>query len=140
MAQVDSFNNNKLSPALAPAQLTATATGLTIDTQGYQSLQFMVNATAGTGATLNSSNYFTVQVWAGDASNMSDEAQLTGSEFILGNLTGTAGNFEAVGTKEFGVITDKRYVRIKLVETGTATAQFYAVAGLGASLIKPVTR
>jgi hypothetical protein len=136
MAQVDSYNNNKLVPALAPAQLTASADGITIDTQGYQSLQFMVNATAGTGATLNSSNYFTVQVWASDASNMAGETQLTGSEFILG----TTGNFEAVGTKEFGVITDKRYVRIKLVETGTATALFYAVAGLGASLIKPVTR
>lgn len=136
MAQVDSYNNNKLVPALAPAQLTASADGITIDTQGYQSLQFMVNATAGTGATLNSSNYFAVQVWAGDASNMSDEVQLTGAESILG----TTGNFEAIGTKEFGVITEKRYVRIKLAETGTATALFYAVASLGASLNKPVTR
>jgi hypothetical protein len=136
MAQVDSFNNNKLSPALAPAQLTASADGITIDTKGYQSLQFMVNATAGTGATLNSSNFFTVQVWASDASNMSGEVQLTGSEFILGTPTA----FEAVGTKELGVITDKRYVRIKLVETGTATALFYAVASLGSAQIKPVVR
>lgn len=134
MAQVDSYNNNKLVPALAPAQLTASADGITIDTQGYQSLQFMVNATAGTGATLNSSNYFTVQVWASDASNMAGEVQLTGAEYILGAPTA----FEAVGTKELGVITDKRYVRIKLVETGTATALFYAVASLGSALIKPV--
>jgi len=127
MAQSDLYNNAKAIVAIANQYATATTvTGATIDTQGYQGLSFAVNVTQGAGTGLDGSNNYAVQVFEADASNMTGEAQVSSSG-ILGTLPTVTG----LGHFEFGVISNKRYLRLKLAETGTASGQFYGVAVLG---------
>lgn len=127
MASSDLYNNVKASVAIANQYATATTvTGATIDTQGYQGVSFAVNVTQGAGTGLDGSNYYAVQVFEGDASNMSDEAQVSSS-----GILGTVPTISGLGHYEFGVISNKRYLRLKLAETGTASGQFYGVAVLG---------
>jgi hypothetical protein len=127
MANSDLFNNAKASVAIANQYATATTvTGATLDTQGYQGVSFAVNATQGAGTGLDGSNRYAVQVFEGEASDMSDEAQVSASG-ILGTLPTISG----LGHYEFGVISNKRYLRLKLAETGNASGQFYGVAVLG---------
>lgn len=127
MANSDLYNNTKAIVALANQYATGTTvTGATIDTQGYQGASFAVNVTQGAGTGLDGSNYYAVQVFEGDASNMSDEAQVSTS-----GILGTVPTISGLGHYEFGVISNKRYLRIKLAETGNASGQFYGVAVLG---------
>lgn len=127
MASSDLYNNAKASVAIANQYATASlVTGETIDTQGFQGVSFAVNVTQGAGTGLSGSNYYTVQVFEGDASNMSDEAQVSSS-----GILGTVPTISGLGQYEFGVISNKRYLRLKLAETGTASGQFYGVAVLG---------
>jgi hypothetical protein len=127
MAQSDLYNNAKAIVAIANQYATATTvTGATIDTQGYQGLSFAVNVTQGAGTGLDGSNNYAVQVFEADASNMTGEAQVSSSG-ILGTLPTVTG----LGHFEFGVISNKRYLRLKLAETGNASGQFYGVAVLG---------
>jgi hypothetical protein len=126
MANSDLYNNAKASVAIANQYATAAVTGATIDSQGYQGVSFAVNTTQGAGTGLDGSNYFAVQVFEGDESNMSDEAQVSAS-----GILGTVPTISGLGHYEFGVISNKRYLRLKLAETGTASGQFYGVAVLG---------
>jgi hypothetical protein len=127
MAQSDLYNNAKAIVAIANQYATAaTVTGATIDTQGFQGVSFAVNVTQGAGTGLDGSNNYEVQVFESDASNMTGEAEVSSSG-ILGTLPTISG----LGHYEFGVISNKRYLRLKLAETGTASGQFYGVAVLG---------
>jgi hypothetical protein len=127
MANSDLYNNAKAIVAIANQYATATTvTGATIDTQGYQGVSFAVNATQGAGTGLDGSNRYAVQVFEGEASDMSDEAQVS-----VSGILGTVPTISGLGHYEFGVISNKRYLRLKLAETGTASGQFYGVAVLG---------
>ena len=127
MASSDLYNNAKVIVAVANQYATAaTVTGATIDTQGFQGVSFAVNVTEGAGTGLDGSNNYEVQVFESDASNMSGEAEVSTS----GHL-GTVPTISGLGHYEFGIISNKRYLRLKLAETGTASGQFYGVALLG---------
>lgn len=127
MASSDLYNNAKAIVAIANQYATATTvTGATIDTQGFQGVSFAVNATQGAGTGLDGSNYYEVQVFESDASNMTGEAEVSTS-----GILGTVPTISGLGHYEFGVISNKRYLRLKLAETGTASGQFYGVALLG---------
>jgi hypothetical protein len=128
MAQSDLYNNAKAIVAIANQYATAaTVTGATIDTQGFQGVSFAVNVTQGAGTGLDGSNNYAVQVFESDSSAMSGETQIAAASGILGTLPTISG----LGHYEFGVISNKRYLRLKLAETGTASGQFYGVAVLG---------
>lgn len=127
MASSDLYNNAKVIVAIANQYATATTvTGATIDTQGFQGVSFAVNATEGAGTGLDGSNNYEVQVFESDDSGMSGEAEVSTS-----GILGTVPTISGLGNYEFGVISNKRYLRLKLAETGTASGQFYGVALLG---------
>jgi hypothetical protein len=127
MAQSDLYNNAKAIVAIANQYATAaTVTGATIDTQGFQGLSFAVNVTQGAGTGLDGSNNYEVQVFESDDSGMSGEAEVSAS-----GILGTVPTISGLGHYEFGVISNKRYLRLKLAETGTASGQFYGIAVLG---------
>ena len=127
MAQSDLYNNAKAIVAIANQYATAaTVTGATIDTQGFQGLSFAVNVTQGAGTGLDGSNNYEVQVFESDASNMTGEAEVSAS-----GILGAVPTISGLGHYEFGVISNKRYLRLKLAETGTASGQFYGIAVLG---------
>ena len=127
MASSDLYNNAKAIVAIANQYATAaTVTGATIDTQGFQGVSFAVNVTQGAGTGLDGSNNYEVQVFESDDSGMSGEAEVSTS-----GILGTVPTISGLGHYEFGVISNKRYLRLKLAETGTASGQFYGVALLG---------
>lgn len=126
MASSDLFNNAKVIVAIANQYATADVTGATIDTQGFQGVSFAVNATQGAGTGLDGTNNFAVQVFESDVQAMTGESQVATS-----GILGTVPTISGLGHYEFGVISNKRYLRLKLDEAGTASGQFYGVALLG---------
>ena len=131
-------NNAKAVRALDHAQITSTATGDTIDCAGYSQVDFFLHTTAAGGA--DGSNYFTSKVYEGDASNMSDEAEITDTKRISGTKTvfNDATN-QADAVNKFGVAVGvKRYMRLKLAETGTADLTVNAIALLTPPGASPV--
>lgn len=121
------------------AQLTADKTGdVVIDTQGYDDFFVVVHAHAVT--TADASNYFTVKVMEGAASDLSDAAAIadgsgTAPTRYFGespsdrkiDATAQADTFVVFGVR----VGTKRYMRVDLDETGTADATVSAVAILG---------
>ncbi|HJV75349.1 MAG TPA: hypothetical protein VJ654_14075 [Noviherbaspirillum sp.] len=137
----------EIAAAYAAAATSATAggtgdntevTGVTIDllslSTRYESLCFALAATA----TLAATKTLTVaaKIEHGDASDMSDAADLVASATVL-TLTGATGGSTETGTAKVGVSLEyaKRYVRIKftpdLSATGTDTAVVQSVALFG---------
>jgi hypothetical protein len=115
----DLHNNQKFSRAISPAAILSangTTTGQTIDVVEFGSLEFAFLAGAITDGTL------TVTVYEGDESDMSDEAAVAD-----GDLLGTEPVFtsaDANTTKKVGYKGNKRYVRVKVVQTGATTGGF----------------
>ena len=119
-ATVRANNSIALSP-VAIATDTTTA-GNTIDSVGYEGILYSVLTGVVTDGT------YTVQLFAGDAANMSDEAQVTASSGYLvqdgaiitsdpAALTST--DDDTVLT--IGYIGPKRYTRLKIVSASTST-------------------
>lgn len=118
----------KVSPCINPAAaLTAngTTTGATIDAKGFSALTFVLQTGVVTDGT------FTGNVFAGDASNMSDEVQLTAADLIGPSSTNAIdiaatddGVCERVGVNLQKV--NKRYYRIKAVQAGATSGGFLA--------------
>jgi hypothetical protein len=132
MASKDLHNNLKLTPAINPAAaLTAngTTTSATIDTQGFESLEFSCQSGAITDGT------FTGAVYEGDESDMSDEAVAT-------ELLGSAPVFAAADDNEVqkvGYRGSRRYVRIKFVQADATSGGFLScVAVQGHARNSPV--
>lgn len=108
----------------------ATLTGATIDRNGFESLEFLTISGVVTDGT------FTCTVYESDASDMSGEVAVADKDLI-----GRANGFTFVGTtsaddstvKQVGYKGSKRYVRLKIVQSGATTGGFIcAVAILGA--------
>ena len=97
--------------------------GAIIDTAGYEALEYYIQS-----ATITDGTY-TVQLFHGNDSGLSDAAQVTG-ELILGSAVFILTDDNAV--KRVGYIGKKRYVRIRVVSTGVTTGgTLGAVAVLG---------
>lgn len=104
-----------------------TTVGEIIDTALYESLVFAVQSGTLTDGVQ------TIQVFAGDASNMSDEVQVTADLESSDTLIGDAISFAATEddtVKYIGVTTKKRYARIKNVSTGTTTSAFIGAVAI----------
>jgi hypothetical protein len=78
--------------------------------------------------TADGSNYFTLTIQAGDASDLSDGATVTAATGLLGSniVIDATGDANKVGL--MGYAGGKRYARLVATETGTAVAAFSAVA------------
>ena len=115
----DLHNNINGARGISPAAIISangTTTGQTIDTVGFGSLEFLFLAGAITDGT------FTVTIYEGDASDMSDEAAVADSD-----LLGTEPVFASTDdnlVKRVGYKGSKRYVRAKVVQTGATTGGF----------------
>lgn len=117
MASKDLHSNIKAASALTPRTIATdtTTAGSTIDTSLYESVEFIVQS-----GTLTDGAY-AVSLYAGDASNMSDEAAVTTA---AGGLLGSLPSFAATDDNtvaKVGYCGGKRYVRIKVVSTGTTS-------------------
>lgn len=86
--------------------------GAIIDTAGYESLEFFIQSGTITDGT------YTAQLFHGNDSGLSDAAQLTGEE-VLGSAVFVAADDNA--SKRIGYVGKKRYVRLRIVSTGTTT-------------------
>ena len=133
MPSKDHLNSVKIASARHAAAITTNTTtnGLTIDTQGHESLTFAVQSAAYTDGS------YAVQLFAGDAANMSDEVVITTQ--VLG-LLGTAPTLAAANlVSKVGYVGSKRYARLKIVSTGvTSGATVSAVAVLAHARLEPV--
>jgi len=129
----DLHNNIKTTTGLAPAAITTNTTtvGATVDRQGFESCEFAVQS----GVVTDGS--YAVQVFAGDAANMSDEAQAAAADLI--GTEPTVISTEDAAVEKVGYKGGKRYVRIKVVSTGVTTgALLAALAILGNARNAPV--
>lgn len=110
-----------LSPvqALAPAALTSETAGNIIDSMGFESLTFTINAGA-----VAAQSVLTLE--HGDASDLSDAATVDADD-LIGELVPLETG-DANSTLWFGYIGKKRYVRITFT-SGDATVGIVAVKG-----------
>lgn len=127
----------KVVPSTTPAAAVTgngTTVGATIDRKGYNSLTFAVSTGVVTDGT------FTGAIFAGDASNMSDEAELTAAD-LIGSAPAIAATDDGV-CERVGVNLDrvkKRYFRLKLTQAGATSGGFIsAQAILGSPEVAPV--
>jgi hypothetical protein len=132
----DLHSNIKLSPCINPAAIVngnAVTTGATIDTQGFESLEFVIQSGTITDGTL------TPAVYEGDASNMSDEASVATAD-LIGTIAGaTYAITDDNVTKKIGYRGSKRYVRIKITQAGASTGGYFcALAVQGGARNAPV--
>lgn len=134
MASRDLHNNVKIVPAIDPAAIrtgNAVTTGATIDTSGFESVEFAVQSGAITDG------QFAISVEDGDQANMSDAAAVAAADLIGAAPTLLATDDSVV--KKVGYRGNKRYVRIKATQTGATTGGFVAaVAILGNPRSAPV--
>lgn len=115
----DLHNNINGARGISPAAIISangTTTGQTVDVTEFNSLEFIFLSGAITDGT------FTVTVYEGDASDMSDETAVADVD-----LLGTEPIFAATDdntVKRVGYIGNKRYVRAKVVQAGATTGGF----------------
>jgi len=127
----------KAISALDAVALSATTNGIVIDTQGYESLAFVLNV--GDFATFDGTNNLTITVQEGDQSNGSDMANIATADYLdARNEAGAAWDrlLNAAAEDEqaymIGVaLNTKRYRRIVVTEAGAVTVPISATAILG---------
>ena len=93
-----------------------TTVGNTIDLQGYESITFFpVQGTVTDGD-------YAYKLFVGDASNMSDEVEVTtAAGGLLGTLPSYTADTDDNKIGAFGYHGNKRYIRIKTVSTNVTT-------------------
>jgi hypothetical protein len=130
----DMHNNISVLHAITPAAVgtTGIAGGKlsgALDRRGFETVEFIYSS----GASATVADTITPVVYEGDTTNGSftsvAAADLLGTEAAL-TLT-------VAKTGRVGYIGNKRYLKIRLFGTGTATAVVAATAVLGAPAIRP---
>jgi hypothetical protein len=113
MSVKDMKNNVVVSNAfdIQAIATDTTTSGDIIDTQGFDSVTFVVQSGAYTDGT------YTVNIQVGDDSGLSDAADATAVELIGTEPALSAAN----GTGRVGTLTNKRYARMQIVSTSTTT-------------------
>lgn len=121
-------NNIKAVLGKASAQVTASGTGLIIDTTGFHSLAVLITLAAVAAADADNTLAFSAQ--EGDSALGYDFADVPADRLISAyTLDDTA---DAQSVQKFGVIFGtKRYIRVKYTETGTVDATFAVTHILG---------
>lgn len=130
----DLHNNINAARGISPAAIISangTTTSQTIDVVEYGSVEFLFLSGTITDGT------FTVTLYEGDASDMSDEAAVADAD-----LLGTEPVFAATDdntVKRVGYKGNKRYVRAKVVQAGATTGGFLAcIVAQGHPKLAPV--
>lgn len=130
----DMHNNISILHAITPAAVgtTGIAGGKlsgALDRRGFESVEFIYSS----GASASVADTITPVVYEGDTTNGSftsvAAADLVGTEAAL-TLT-------AAKSGKVGYVGSKRYLKLRLYGTGTATAVVAAVAVLGNPAIRP---
>jgi hypothetical protein len=132
----DLHNELKFTKSTDPAAIynsNGVLTGATIDTQGFESLEFVIISGVITDGTL------TPSLEEGDASNMSDAAAVAAGD-LIGTIAGaTFAITDDSTTKKIGYRGSKRYVRLKITQAGATTGGFFlAIAVQGNARNAPV--
>jgi len=123
--------------------LSATTNGPTIDTQGHESLAFLI--AVGDFVTFDGTNNLAIKVQEGDQSDGSDAADIAAADYLTArNEAGAAWDrlLNAAAEDEesyvLGVkLGTKRYRRLVITEAGIVSVVFAAVAVLGRARHKP---
>lgn len=130
----DGVNGHKIVNALGYAATTGTRTGEIIDVRGYDQATMLVQV--GTVTTADATNKFTVDLYHGDLASGTD-----GTSVDSGDRIGAAFDIDASGdadkTAAFGYLGDKRYIHVKVTESGTASVLMGATAILGKGAQQP---
>lgn len=133
----DLKNRIKISSGITPRAITAgnaTLTSSIIDRAGYDSLVWAIHS-----GVLTDSD-FTLTVYEGDASNMSDETAVADADLIGTEAAASFADTDDSTVKKIGVLSSKRYSRIKLVQANATTGGFIsAVAIQGHAKTAPVS-
>lgn len=105
-----------------------TTVGATIDTQGYNRVLFtMITKTVTDGD-------YNVDLYHGDASDMSDEAAVASTD-VIGTIPNWTADTDDDKYVNFELVCRKRYCRIKIVSTNTSSG-VDAIGGV-ANLFNP---
>jgi len=115
----DLHNNCGVTSALNSQTISTdtTTNGVIIDTQGFRGVEFILQS-----GTITDGAY-TVAMQEGDVSDLSDAATVATDE-VLGSITFAA--TEDNVAKRVGYIGKKRYVRIRVVSTGTSSGGVFS--------------
>ena len=136
---VTTIDRTKLVATIQPAAISATTTGATVDTLGYDSVGVMLHV--GVITTADTSNYFTITWQHGDAANMGDAADCAAylqkyQGTMPATVKATTGDEVTYTAHYFG---NKRYLRCVLTETETAVGNFCAFVQLAVPRTAPVS-
>lgn len=127
----DTYHDNKAIQALAPAVVSAAASGSAIDLNGFDSALFVINTGAIVGAGL-----FGVKLQESDTTTEADFTDVASAD-QLGTVPAA---LAANATYRIGYIGSKRkrYVRAVVTKVGGTSVALGIVAVLGHPAIAPV--
>lgn len=132
----DLHNKIAVKDAVSPVATTGNTaiTGLTIDRQGFDSVEFV--ATLGTITTAGTT--YTIEVQESDTTTGGDFTAVADID-LLGTEAGASFVDSEINTsKKIGYVGIKRYVRLKVTPAGnTGASTFSAVAVLGNPALAP---
>jgi hypothetical protein len=114
----DGINGSKIINALGYAATTADRTGAVIDVRGFD--QATLVAQVGTVTTASATHKVTVDIYHGDLASGTDGTSVGASDRI-GAATDVDDTTDADKTIAFGYLGNKRYIHLKVTETGTAS-------------------
>jgi hypothetical protein len=138
----DLFHNINVASAMQEEDFSATANGTAIDTQGYESLTFIVTVGANTGNAFDATNNITFKVQKDDNSGMTSPTDLAAGDYLGGKTAADASwdrILDAAADDEQDYVIgvdlndpDSRYYRLVATEAGTVTTvDLYASAVRG---------
>lgn len=136
---MDLTHNLKVAVAKIAAQVTATgSTSVTVDTQFYEMVMFIIAITLVAAA--DASNYLTFSVKESDDSTFGDGTEaVVATDRIIGTMAVINLTTQANSVMKFGIKPGtKRYLKLYYTETGTFDATFGATAVLGGARHNPV--
>jgi hypothetical protein len=125
MASRDIHNNIKVLPAIDPAAIrtgNAVTTGATIDTAGFEAVEFAIQSGAVTDG------QFAISVEEGDQANMSDAAAVAAGD-LIGAAPVILATEDSV-VEKVGYRGTKRYVRVKATQSGATTGGFISAVAV----------
>lgn len=130
----DGINGHKIVNALGYAATTGNRTGEVIDVRGFDKATLVVQV--GTVTTADATNKFTVDMYEGDLASGTDGTSVGAADRI-----GAAFDIDASGdadkTGAFSYLGKKRYIHLKVTESGTASAIIGGTAILGEAAQQP---
>lgn len=126
--KLDTVSQETVIKGLAPIAVSDNTAQVsdTIDIQGYDAIKAVLMS----GVLADVDATFAVQLFEGDASNMSDEAAVSSSDSLYGTVANwTFADDNAV--QQFGYRGSKRYLRVKITPSNNTGSAVFSVAFLG---------